>query len=201
MILEAKHIYFSYGLNDQELYSDFNFTAKSDERVGLVAPSGFGKTTLCKLLSGYEIPLSGEILLDGKPLSSYKGSCPIQLIWQHPHEAVNPRLKMRKILAEGGNLPSYILDALGIKEEWLDRYPSELSGGELQRFCIARVLGENTKFILADEITTMLDMISQRQIWNFLIEETEKRGIGLVIVSHLPSLLDKICTRQIELNF
>lgn len=73
------------------------------------------------------------------------------------------------------------------------------SGGELQRFCVARSLFDGTRFLLADEISTMLDVITQAQIWNFLIEETEKRNIGMVIVSHNRELLNKVCTRIVEL--
>ena len=76
---------------------------------------------------------------------------------------------------------------------------AELSGGELQRFCIARALGERTQFILADEISTMLDLITQGQIWHFLMEETYKRQIGMVVASHSRELLDYICTRQVQL--
>ena len=68
------------------------------------APSGFGKTTFCKILAGYEQPDEGQVLLDGKPLSQYKGYCPVQLIWQHPQEAVNPRRRMKTVLEEGGVL-------------------------------------------------------------------------------------------------
>ena len=101
---------------------------------------------------------------DGKPLSEYGGYCPVQLIWQHPEEALNPRLKMKHALKQGGGVSPRIAEGLGIQDEWLERYPSELSGGEMQRFCIARALGEQTKFLLADEITSMLDMITQSQI-------------------------------------
>ena len=68
----------------------------------------------------------------------------------------------------------------------------------MQRFCIARALGEQTKFLLADEITSMLDMITQSQIWNFLIEETERRQIGMLVVSHSKPLLARICSRVIQ---
>ncbi len=140
-------------------------------------------------------PDQGNVLLDGVPLASYKGYCPVQMVWQHPELSVNPRLRMREVLKEGDKLEQRIVDGLGIEKNWLDRYPGELSGGELQRFCIARALGERTKFLLADEISTMLDLITQSQIWNFLIEETEKREIGLLVVSHSEELLKRVCTR------
>ena len=81
----------------------------------------------------------------------------------------------------------------------MDRYPGELSGGELQRFCIARALGRRTKILLADEISAMLDLITQSQMWNFLLEEAGGREIGMVVVSHSEELLDRVCTRIMEL--
>ena len=82
----------------------------------------------------------------------------------------------------------------------MNRFPAELSGGEMQRFCIARALGQRTQFLLADEISTMLDLITQSQIWHFLMDETEKRRIGMIVVSHSPELLEKVCTRVVDLQ-
>ena len=195
MILEAKHISFRYGTDSRQILDDFSLKLTQEERVGLIAPSGFGKTTFCKILAGYEKPDKGEVLLDGRPLSAYKGYCPVQMIWQHPEQVVNPRLRMKEVLAEGDHLEQRIVEGLGIEPDWLNRYPAELSGGELQRFCIARALGERTQFILADEISTMLDLITQSQIWNFLVEEVERREIGLLAVSHSMPLLEHVCTR------
>ena len=65
-----------------------------------------------------------------------------------------------------GNPIKRCLELLGIDQEWLERWPNELSGGELQRFCVARALGPNTRFLIADEMTTMLDAITQAQIWH-----------------------------------
>ena len=138
--------------------------------------------------------------MDGHPLASYQGYCPIQMVWQQPELAVNPRLRMREVLLEGDEVEERIVRGLGIEEDWLNRFPSELSGGELQRFCIARALGKRTKFLLADEITTMLDLITQSQIWHFLLQEVQKRGIGLLAVSHSQPLLEQICTRQVRLE-
>lgn len=196
MKLEANQLSFRYPNGTRQILNDFHIAAESYERIGLMAPSGFGKTTLCKILAGYEIPNQGEVLLDGKPLLSYRGYCQVQMIWQHPELSVNPRLKMKEVLKEGGGIENRILRGLGIETDWLNRYPSEISGGEIQRFCIARALGEKTRFLLADEISTMLDLISQSQIWSFLIEEVKCRGIGMVIVSHSEGLLERVCTRR-----
>lgn len=200
MILEAKHISFRYGTDSRQILNDFSLKLTQEERVGLIAPSGFGKTTFCKILAGHEKPDKGEVLLDGRSLAEYKGYCPVQMIWQHPEQVVNPRLRMKETLAEGDNLEQRIIEGLGIEPDWLNRYPAELSGGELQRFCIARALGERTQFILADEISTMLDLITQSQIWSFLVQEVESRGIGLLAVSHSTPLLEQVCTRVEDLE-
>ena len=200
MILEARNISFRYGEKSRGILKDFSLKAESTEREGLVAPSGFGKTTLCKILSGYEKPDSGQVLLDGKPLDFYGSYCPVQLIWQHPEQAINPRLRMKAVLEEGDNVSSDLIKRLGIEADWMNRFPAELSGGEMQRFCIARALGQRTQFLLADEISTMLDLITQSQIWHFLMDETEKRRIGMIVVSHSPELLEKVCTRVVDLQ-
>lgn len=200
MILEARNISFRYGEKSREILKDFSLKAESTERVGLVAPSGFGKTTLCKILSGYEKPDSGEVLLDGKPLDAWGSYCPVQLIWQHPEQAINPRLRMKAVLEVGDNVSPDLIKRLGIEADWMNRFPAELSGGEMQRFCIARALGQRTQFLLADEISTMLDLITQSQIWHFLMDETEKRKIGMIVVSHSPELLEKVCTRIVDLQ-
>lgn len=198
-ILEVKNISFRYGRKERQILTHVNLRAASDEVVGIEAPSGYGKTTLCKIIAGYEKPDEGEVLLDGRPVGTGKGYCPVQMIWQHPEQSVNPRLRMREVIKEGDNIGSEILTGLGIEPDWMNRYPAELSGGELQRFCIARALGERTAFILADEISTMLDLITQSQIWHFLLTETRRREIGILTISHTPALLNKVCTRIITL--
>lgn len=199
MKLEARALSFRYDNGNRQILNNLSMTLTSTDRLGLIAPSGFGKTTFCKILAGYEKPDSGEVLLDGKPLSDWKGYCPVQMIWQHPELSVNPRWKMGEVLKEGDQVEQRIMNGLGIEPDWLNRYPSELSGGELQRFCIARALGQRTRFLLADEISTMLDLITQSQLWNFLLEEVKNREIGLLAVSHSDALLERICTKMLRL--
>ncbi len=200
MILEAKNLSFRYEESGRKILDQFSLQVDSSERVGILAPSGFGKTTLCKILAGYEEPETGTVLMDGKSLYSYKGYCPVQMIWQHPEQAVNPRLRMRNVFEEGDQVETELIKKLGIEPDWMNRFPTELSGGELQRFCIARALGKRTRFLLADEISTMLDLITQSQIWHFLMEEIQRRGIGMIVVSHSPELVEKVCTRVVELK-
>lgn len=200
MKLEIKNVTYQYGEKEKKILQDFSFSLTNQERIGLVAPSGVGKTTLCKLISGYLKPDQGEILLDGKPIQAYRGYCPVQMIWQQPELAVNPRRPMRSVLEEGDEIDERIIRELGIEPDWMNRFPSELSGGEMQRFCIARALGKRTRFLIADEISTMLDLITQSQIWNFLLEEVKEREIGLIAVSHNKPLLERVCTRQIPVG-
>lgn len=198
-MLEVKNVSFSYVKGGNPVLENVSFSVEPGERLGILAPSGFGKTTLLKVLGGYEKPDEGAVLIDGEPLPK-RGYSPVQMVWQHPEKAVNPRRKMREVLKEGNQIDERIVERLGIEEDWKNRYPQELSGGELQRFCIARALGEGTRYLLADEISTMLDFITQGQIWNFLIEETRRRQIGMVVVSHSQPLLDYVCTGQMNLK-
>ena len=200
MSLEARNITFRYSHRDRlPVLENLSLTLEPGERLGLSAPSGRGKTTLCRLLAGYQRPARGEILLDGEPLSRYRGACPVQMIWQHPETALDPLLPLEASLNEAGPVDGRLLEALHIQPQWLRRYPQELSGGELQRFCIARALGPKTRYLLCDEITAMLDLITQAQIWRFLLEEARRREIGLLIVSHNSALLERVCGRIVTL--
>ena len=181
MILEARDISFSYERKGAELFSNINFKVENNERVWVPGPSGYGKTTLCKILAGYLEPCKGQILLDGKPLPK-KGYCPVQMIWQHPERAVNPRLKMENILSDGGQVENRIIEELGIEEDWMNRYPQELSGGELQRFCIARALAVQPDVLLMDEPTSALDPISTLKIEELMVELKKKYTV--VVVTH-----------------
>ncbi len=198
MLLCGKNLSFYYNKNNI-LFSNFSIEIEQTEKVALFAPSGYGKSTLAKILAGYEKPITGTVTLNGSALQS-NTYCPVQLIHQHPEKSVNPKWTIRKILSESCDFDMNILKKIGNPKEYLDRYPFELSGGELQRICIARAINDKTKFIIADEITTMLDSITQAKIWNFLLEEIDKRKIGLLVITHNEFLAKKICTRTIDFN-
>ena len=201
MKLEARGMTFYYpGKRKRPVLQGVSLSIAPGERVGLQAPSGSGKTTLCRLLAGYEKPQRGEILLDGRPLQDYRGVCPVQMVWQHPETVVDPLLRLGDTLSEAGAVEERLAQALHIEQAWRNRYPAELSGGELQRFCIARALRPETRFLLCDEISAMLDLVTQAQIWRFLLEEAARRQLGLLVVSHDSALLQQVCTRVHRLS-
>ena len=116
MSLEARSLAFRYPRRGQEpILEHVNLTLEPGERVGLSAPSGRGKTTLCKLLAGYERPTAGKVLLDGRPLSHYRGACPVQMIWQHPETVLDPLLPLEVSLKEAGPVEERLLEELHIQ--------------------------------------------------------------------------------------
>ena len=199
MELKAENISFRYDRRSPLVLDQVNFSVRSGERVGVFAPSGYGKSTLAMLLAGFYRPTEGKILLDGKPLPE-KGVCPVQLIYQHPEKAINPRWRLRQVLEESGHLDEAVLRSFGIEQQWLNRFPRELSGGELQRFCVARTLMSDPAFLICDEISTMLDVITQAQIWNVVLDRAAEKNMGLVVVTHNMELAKRICTRIIDLT-
>ena len=198
-MLEACNLAFAYPGSAEAVFDGFSASFDAGERVALVAPSGFGKTTLCRLLAGFEEPTAGEVLCDGQPLPS-RGACPVQLVSQHPEQAIDPRMRLADTLAEAGDVDEGLLRALEIRDEWFGRFPHELSGGELQRFCIARAVAAHPRYLIADEISTMLDAVSQARIWSFLLEVARREGLGLVFVSHSPALVARLATRTFDLS-
>lgn len=223
-MLEARNL--TVAFDGRVLFENLSLSIAPGERVQIAAPSGAGKTTLCRVLAGYLAPQAGEVLADGAPLPK-KGPCPVQLIGQHPERALDPRLRMEASLLEalagqgvnadeggrrGRRAPkrsareslsesstALLLEALGIQSRWLTRYPHELSGGEMQRFCIARALLANPRYLIADEISTMLDAVTQAQIWSVLLREAAQRNLGLIFVSHSSALSSRLATRVMNL--
>lgn len=198
MLLEGKNLSFKYKKGEY-VFKDVSLSLNSGEFVGLIGRSGYGKSTLAKILSGYERLIEGQVLLEGKEIPN-KGYHPVQLIYQHPEKSINPRWRMKDVLEESGAIDYDMLNDLGIEKDWLTRFPRELSGGELQRFSVARTLNHKTRFIIADEISTMLDSITQAQIWNVIIDYADKNNMGLLVISHNMYLLDRICSRIIDLE-
>lgn len=181
------------------MWQGISLAFEPGEVVGLSGPSGLGKTTLAKILAGYLPPNRGQVTIDGKPLPK-KGYYPVQLIFQHPELAVNPRWRISQVLSEGHKPEESLLKALGISAGWLSRWPQELSGGELQRVAVARALGPQTRYLIADEMTTMLDANTQALIWQAVLAHAKKHNLGVLVVSHDAPLIKRLCQRVISLE-
>ena len=197
-MLKGNSLWFRYGNRQPWVVEDRSLAVAPGEVLGLMAPSGYGKTTLGKLLAGYLSPSKGTVTIEGRSLPK-KRYCPVQLVFQNPELSVNPRWRIRQLLQEGHPPDPAYLDALGIHSSWLSRYPHELSGGELQRIAIARILNPSTQYLIADEMTAMLDANTQALIWQAVLSFVEKQQTGLVVISHDAPLLQKLCDRTLKL--
>lgn len=180
------------------------FAAEPGQVTAIRGPSGRGKTTLARLLAGYLRPQHGTVTLDGRPLPA-AGVSPVQLVMQHPELALDPRWRLGRSLAEAGateaGSPDPALhDELSIDPAWLTRYPAELSGGELQRLALARALRARPRFVVADEISVMLDAITQAQLWHALLRRVREEGLGVVAISHDDELLAAVADRIHDLD-
>lgn len=197
-MLEAKALSYRYGEGSSVL-RNVSLRAADGERLALLGPSGRGKSTLALLLAGY-LPLQkGAITLDGAPLPK---DCynPVQLVYQHPEKAMDPRWKVKDSLSEAWDVPDELLRAIGAEPDWLTRWPNELSGGQLQRLSILRALSPKTRVLIADEITASLDPITQAQIWSVILQEVERHDMILIAITHNEALAQRICTRLVHVD-
>lgn len=196
--LRGEELAFRYDRNKSWILQGVSIEIERGEVVGLRGPSGQGKTTLAKVLAGYLTPASGRVTADGASLPP-RGYCPVQMIFQHPELAVNPRWRIAEVLTEAYRPPAELLAALDVDPGWLTRWPHELSGGELQRVAVARALGPRTRYVIADEMTTMLDAITQAQIWQAVLTHARRHNLGVLAISHDAPLLARVCDRIIEM--
>jgi peptide/nickel transport system ATP-binding protein len=197
-MLEVNKVSFRFVPTAPWLFEKLSLTVAPGEIVGLPGPSGAGKSTLAKIIGGYLRPSAGDISVDGRAILN-DGFSQIQLLFQHPELAVDPRWKISRILAEGYAPSRQQLEAFEVESAWLERYPCELSGGQLARVCLVRALGPDVKYLIADEITTMLDALTQARIWKSLIPYGEAHGIGMLVISHDQALLKRLCHRSLGL--
>ena len=177
-----------------------NVNLKLDKKIyGLMGMTGSGKTTFIKAVLGL-IKYEGEILLNGKLLDVRKG---FQVVFQNPFNSFNPKRSIGFSISEIIRLndTNYKLDELaekvGVNPEFMDKYPSELSGGELQRLSIARALAGNPEVFILDEPTSALDVENQKKILDIL---KEIKDVTTIFISHDMNVLKYISDEILVLN-
>jgi ABC-type dipeptide/oligopeptide/nickel transport system ATPase subunit len=181
--------------------SGVSMTLQQGEVLGLGGASGAGKSTLARIMAGHIRADRGQVRLDDKPLLPLgTGTSPVQYAPQSAELACDPRWRVRDVLCNGGVPDAAVLEALGIRTTWADRRPQSLSGGELARVSLARLLGPQTRFLICDEITAQLDALAQARLWPLLLGVARARGIGVLVISHDARLRSQICRRNLVLG-
>lgn len=198
-MLRADEVSFRYDDHGPWVLDRVSFAAAPGQVTALRGPSGRGKTTLARLLAGYLAPQRGQVRLDGSPLPT-AGRSPVQLVLQHPEHALDPRWRLGRSLAEAGPADGRLLADLSIDDAWLSRFPNELSGGELQRLALARALAARPRVLIADEISVMLDAITQAQLWHTLLRHVREDGLTVVAISHDDELLSVVADEIHDLD-
>lgn len=192
-ILQAKNIHAAF--KDQTLIKALSWSLQSGQIYSLTGASGAGKTTLSRILAGLEPPKSGVVTLNQRSIQEYRNAkqlWPVQYLYQNPLQAMNPRWTIQQIIMESGAFDAAHADRLGVEKIWMQRYPHELSGGQLQRISILRALGAQPRFLIADEITAALDPIAQMQIWKLLLHLAKSHNMGIIAISHDQELLQRL---------
>ncbi len=181
---------------------DVSFHIYEGETFSLVGESGSGKTTTGKTILKLHEPTGGHIFFEGKDISDFSPSQmrplrrDMQIIFQDPYGSLNPRLPVGEIIREPlvvhkiGNKKEQeervieIMKLVGLRPEYLHRYPHEFSGGQRQRIGIARAVVLNPKFIVADEPVSALDASIQAQVLNLLLELQQKLALTYLFIAH-----------------
>jgi ABC-type oligopeptide transport system ATPase subunit len=227
MIFQVKNLQKFYsvkkGLFNQpttiKAVNGINFEVNKGEILSIVGESGCGKSTTAKLLMTIEKPTDGEILFNGQDINQFSKQelkeyrKKVQIIFQDPYSSLNPRWNVGKIIAEPLKLNTdlnakeikekvlSIMQRVGLKEEWYERYPHQFSGGQRQRIGIARALVMEPEVIICDEPVSALDVSIQAQVLNLLLDLQEEFHLTYVFISHDLSVVEHISDRIIVMYF
>jgi len=192
---------------------DVSFAIFPGETLGLVGESGSGKSTVARMLLHLVEPTAGEIRFEGAPLPPSSSSHMralrrrMQIVFQDPYAALNPRMTVRNILAEPfaihrepppEGLPARLaslLSSVGLDASALPRYPHEFSGGQRQRINIARALALRPSFLILDEPVSALDVSVGAQVINLLRDLQRTLGLTYLFISHSMPLVRYLCDR------
>lgn len=196
---------------------DVSFDLMRGEVLGIVGESGSGKSTLARLAMRLLQPTSGDILYEGKPISSYQGAqlkllrSDVQMVFQDPNASLNPRLTIEQSLLEPFVLHGRgdrqerdaeirrLLGVVGLPVTVLQRYPHEMSGGQKQRVVIARALALKPKVLIADEAVAALDASVKAQIINLLLDLQREYQLSIIFISHDLPMVQAMCDRVMVL--
>ncbi|ALM52004.1 ABC transporter ATP-binding protein [Halomonas huangheensis] len=195
---------------------DVSFTLSRGETIGIVGESGSGKSTLGRCIVRLERPDSGQIVLNGVPLSSLSGQelrrqrHQVQMVFQDPYASLNPRTRVGMAIAQGPIANGVArAEALARADELLatvglegsaDRFPHEFSGGQRQRIGIARALALNPELIVADEAVSALDVSIQAQVLELLEDLKQRFSLSLLFITHDLRVAAQICDRIIVMQ-
>lgn len=208
--------YFNIGKkNEVHAVNDISFHIYEGETFGLVGESGSGKSTTGRTVIRLNEPTDGEIFFDGKDVTKLKGKQEmakfrreVQMIFQDPYASLNPRMKVRDIIAEGIDVNGLVkspeersekvdelLRTVGLNPSHGTRYPHEFSGGQRQRIGIARALAVNPRFIICDEPISALDVSIQAQVVNLLQDLQKQQQLTYLFIAHDLSMVKHISDR------
>lgn len=189
-----------------------SISLQKGKTLGLLGQSGSGKSTLGQMMVGLLKPDSGELFFHGKLLSypiRRQARRRIQILFQHPEVSFNPQLTLRQSLVEPFKLMGKpfddgailsVIEPFGLHAEHLARYPGELSGGELQRAALARVTVLEPEMILLDEPTSMLDVITQAQMIDFLRRYQQQYQTAYLFITHSTALAEQFCDEIVKME-
>ena len=190
-----------------------SFDVGEGETVGLVGESGCGKSTLGRCVVRLLEPTAGTVTFEGRDLTALSGSAmrdirrKMQFIFQDPYASLNPRMRVGDIIGEGLRIHGLakgrglkmqvkdLMNRVGLRTEYYERYPHEFSGGQRQRVGIARALAVNAKFIVADEAVSALDVSIQAQILNMLLDLQTELGLTYLFISHDLRVVEHVADR------
>lgn len=196
MLIKMVDIGKKYARKEDYVVQNIHFGIEKNETVAIFGDSGSGKSTIGQIMAGIFKPTAGRIFFKDKEMKfpfDKASRSKIQILFQHPEVSFNPKLKLIESMKEPYKFfkLQYSMEGLcrhlekfGIYKEHLERVPAQLSGGELQRMALARIMLADPEIIILDEPTSMLDSISQAQIIRLLQDAQKNRGIGYLFISH-----------------
>lgn len=225
--LIAENVSKSFGAKDgsaRVVLSDVSIRVEPGQIVGLRGPSGAGKSTLGRILAGLEVPDSGQCFCDGVLVGAVRSRAgqrvrgQIGMVFQSPRRSCDPRMTLGRTIRSAARQGRQGLQGLrdgqrtgervdideligkvGLTPDLLDRFPSQVSDGQLQRAAVARTLAASPRYLICDEMTAMLDAANSAAIVEF-IRDFAVSGGGVLMISHEHRLLDAVCDSVVKLG-